>query len=439
MNSIFRDSLPPHRFLVAPSCPAPRSLRSRSTFRLVAVATLAIASAACSDKGSQQPAARAPATVGVVTLQPERQNVVTELPGRTSAFLSAEIRPQVGGIVQKRLFTEGADVKAGQVLYQIDASSFEVAQASAQAALERARATLGTAETNARRNAELVKIDAISRQVFDESQATVVQARSDVAVARANVETARINLGYTRIKAPISGRTATSTVTPGALVTANQATALTTITQNDPLYVDVTQSSTEVLRLKNEMARGRFQRVGDAEARIAIKLEDGSNYAHPGRLQFSGVSVNQTTGAITLRAIVPNPDGLLMPGMYVRAVLQAGVNEQTLLVPQQAVTRDAAGNPSVLLVAAENKLERRRIMTGAAIGSRWEVVSGLAAGDRVLVDGAQRARAGDTVNPVPWQPSPQRAANGSATPSAAGQAPAVAASAPASAPASAAR
>ena len=415
-------------------------MHSHTPFRLVACAAMFLALAACSDKAPQQPATRAPATVGVVTLQPERQNVTTELPGRTSAFLSAEIRPQVGGIVQKRLFTEGADVKAGQVLYQIDPSSFEVAQASAEAALERARAVLGTAETNARRNAELVKIDAISRQVADESQAAAQQARSDVAVARANLETARINLGYTRIKAPISGRTATSTVTPGALVTANQTTALTTITQNDPLYVDVTQSSTEVLRLKSEMAKGRYQKVGNAEARVAIKLEDGSDYAHAGRLQFTGVSVNPTTGAITLRAIVPNPDGLLMPGMYVRAVLQAGVNEQTLLVPQQAVTRDAAGNPSVLLVTADNKLERRRIATGAAIGSRWEIVSGLAAGDRVLVDGAQRARAGDVVNPVPWTPPATRAGSGNGNGKAAAPVQATAsAAAPAGAPASAAR
>ncbi len=437
MNPTRCDRLPLNRPALTPSCPTtvPPG-RSRTGLRLAAAALLALAAAACSDKSAQQPAPRAPATVGVVTLQPERQTVTTELPGRTSAFLTAEIRPQVGGIVQKRLFTEGADVKAGQVLYQIDPASFQVALASAEAALEKARATLGTTETNARRNAELVKIDAISRQVFDESQAAAVQARSDVAVARANLDTARINLGYTAIKAPISGRSSTSTVTPGALVTANQTTALTTITQNDPLYVDVTQSSTEVLRLKNEMARGRYQRVGNAEARITIKLEDGSDYAHPGRLQFSGVSVNPTTGAITLRAIVPNPDGLLMPGMYVRAVLQAGVNEQTLLVPQQSVTRDAAGNPSVLLVTADgNKLERRRITTGAAVGSRWEVVSGLAAGDRVLVDGAQRARAGDTVNPVPWQPS-SKPANGSAAPSGA---PAAAASVPASAPASAAR
>ncbi|MDR6215895.1 efflux RND transporter periplasmic adaptor subunit [Paracidovorax wautersii] len=438
MNPTRCDRLPLNRPALTPSCPTtvPPG-RSRTGLRLAAAALLALAAAACSDKSAQQPAPRAPATVGMVTLQPERQTVTTELPGRTSAFLTAEIRPQVGGIVQKRLFTEGADVKAEQVLYQIDPASFQVALASAEAALEKARATLGTTETNARRNAELVKIDAISRQVFDESQAAAVQARSDVAVARANLDTARINLGYTAIKAPISGRSSTSTVTPGALVTANQTTALTTITQNDPLYVDVTQSSTEVLRLKNEMARGRFQRVGNAEARITIKLEDGSDYAHPGRLQFSGVSVNPTTGAITLRAIVPNPDGLLMPGMYVRAVLQAGVNEQTLLVPQQSVTRDAAGNPSVLLVTADgNKLERRRITTGAAVGSRWEVVSGLAAGDRVLVDGAQRARAGDTVNPVPWQPAPNKAANGSAAPSGA---PAAAASVPASAPASAAR
>jgi membrane fusion protein (multidrug efflux system) len=235
------------------------------------------------------------------------------------------------------------------------------------------------------------------------------------------VEAARINLGYTRIKSPIAGRTTTSTVTPGALVTANQAAALTTVSQVDPLYVDVTQSSTEVLRLKNDLASGRFKREGKDDVRVAIKLDDGSTYPHPGRLQFSGVQVNPGTGAVTLRAVVPNPDGLLMPGMYVRAVLEAGVNEQTLLAPQQAVTRDPAGNAGVLLVTPENKLERRRIVTGAAVGNRWEVLSGLAAGDRVLVDGAQRARAGDTVRPVPWVPKAQGKATAASTPASAAQ------------------
>jgi len=239
---------------------------------------LGLALAGCSDK-APPPAPRGPVEVGVVTVQPERQSVTTELPGRTSAHLVAEIRPQVGGIVQKRLFTEGADVKAGQVLYQLDPAPFEAALASAEASLARAQATAGSAESNARRNAELAKIEAVSRQVSDDSQAAAQQARSDVAVARASVETARINLGYARIRAPISGRTAISTVTPGALVTANQTTALTTISQLDPLYVDVTQSSTEVLRWKTDLAQGRLQRAGEGQARMRLKLEDGSTYA----------------------------------------------------------------------------------------------------------------------------------------------------------------
>ncbi|MBN9573875.1 MAG: efflux RND transporter periplasmic adaptor subunit [Alicycliphilus denitrificans] len=377
---------------------------------MACVLALVLLLAACGDRNAKPAAAEQPPEVGVVTLQPERRVVTTELPGRTTAFLSAEIRPQVGGIVQKRLFIEGARVAAGQVLYQLDPAPYEVALASAQAQLSKARATLNTAQTNARRNAELVKIDAVSRQVYDDSQAAVAQAQSDVGVAAAAVEAARINLGYTRIKSPIAGLTTTSAVTPGALVTANQAAALTTVSQIDPLYVDVTQSSSEVLRLKGDLAAGRFKREGKGDARVAIKLDDGSTYAQEAVLRFSGVQVNPATGAVTLRAVVPNPDGLLMPGMYVRAVLEAGVNEQTLLAPQQAVTRDPAGNPSVLVVTPEDKVERRRIATGAAVGNRWEVLSGLAAGERVLVDGAQRARPGDTVRPVPWVPKTKGAA-----------------------------
>ena len=370
---------------------------------------LGLALAGCSDK-APAPAPRGPVEVGVVTVQPERQSVTTELPGRTSAHLVAEIRPQVGGIVQKRLFTEGADVKAGQVLYQLDPAPFEAALASAQASLGRAQATAGSAESNARRNAELAKIEAVSRQVADDSQAAAQQARSDVAVARASVETARINLGYARIRAPISGRTAISTVTPGALVTANQTTALTTISQLDPLYVDVTQSSTEVLRWKTDLAQGRLQRAGEGQARMRLKLEDGSTYAHPGRLQFSGVTVNPTTGAVTLRGVVPNPDGLLLPGMYVRAVLETGVNEQALLVPQQGVTRDAAGNASVLVANAQDKVERRNIEVGAAVGNRWVATAGMAPGDRVIVDGLQRIQPGDAVKTVEVKSPPQGAA-----------------------------
>lgn len=417
----------------APALELPRWRLATATL-LAAGALLGLA--ACSDKAAQKPAPRGQVQVGVVTLKPERQTVTTELPGRTTAFLSAEIRPQVGGIVQKRLFTEGAQVKAGQVLYQLDASPFEVALGSAQAAQAKARSAVATAQNNARRNAELVKIDAISRQIYDDSQALLAQAQSDLAVATAAVENARINVGYTRIKAPISGRTTTSTVTPGALVTANQTAALTTISQIDPLYVDVTQSTTEVLRLKRDMAQGRFQKMDGGDARITVLLEDGSPYPHPGRLQFSGVNVNPTTGAITLRAVITNPDGLLMPGMYVRAVLQAGVNEQALLVPQQGVTRDAAGNASVLLVGAENKVERRRIQVGDAVGNRWLGTGGIQTGERVVVDGLQRVKVGDTVQPVEVQVQPQ--GQGPARPQAQGSASAAAAAPASSAPAAAA-
>ena len=413
--------------------------RAGAAAAVAACLAAALALAGCGKDGATgaAPAASAPPQVGVVTLQPERQVVTTELPGRTSAWLSAEIRPQVGGIVQKRLFTEGAQVRDGQVLYQLDAAGFEAALAAAEAQLGKARTTLASAESNARRNAELVKIDAISRQLADDSQAAAAQARSEVAVAQAAVQAARINLGYTRIKSPIAGRTSTSSVTPGALVTANQAAALTTVTQTHPLYVDVTQTSTELLRLKSELASGRIQRAEggkDGEARVTIKLDDGSTYPHAGRLQFSGVQVNPGTGAILLRAVVPNPDGLLMPGMYVRAVLEAGAREQALLAPQQSVTRDPAGNASVLVVTPDGKVERRRIVTGAAVDSRWEVLSGLAAGERVLVDGAQRVRPGDAVDAVPWTPRQAPQAAGSVPGPAAAASPPAAASA-ASAPA----
>ena len=383
------------------------------------ILAVAVGLAACSDK-KPAPGPKGPTEVGIVTLQPERQPVKLELPGRTNAFLTAEIRPQVGGIVQKRLFTEGAMVKAGQALYQLDPAPSQAAQSSAQAALAKTLAAVNTAEVNARRNAELVKIEAISRQVYDDSQAVLTQARSDRDVAKASLDTARINVGYTRITAPISGRIGTSSVTPGALVTANQTNALSTIQQLDPLYVDVTQSSADLLRLKADMARGRFQASGAGEAPITLKLEDDSVYAHAGKLQFTGVSVNTGTGAVTLRAIVPNPEGLLMPGMYVRAQLEAGVNERAILVPQQAVTRDTAGNASLLVVNADNKVEKRKLTLETATGNRWQVASGVVAGDRVIVDGLQRIKPGDTVKPVAAKAaSPGAAASASGAASAA--------------------
>ena len=370
---------------------------------LVLALALTGALAACSDKAAPAPDKAAPAKVGVITVQSESQTLTSALPGRTSAFMSAEIRPQISGIVQKRLFTEGTTVKAGQALYQIDPAPYQVAEASAKAALAKAQAQARTAQVNAQRNAELVQIDAISRQAYEESQASAQQSASDVAVAQAALQAARINLGYTRITAPIAGRTGLSSVTPGALVTANQAGVLTTIAQIDPVYVDITQSSTDLLQLKRELAQGRFERVGEGAARITLQLEDGSTYPHAGRLQFTGVNVNPSTGAVTLRAVVPNPDGVLMPGMYVQTLLPTGVSSDALLLPQQAVTRDIAGKASALLVNAEHKVERRPIEVDRAIGNRWMVSAGVAPGDTVIVDGFQRIKVGDTVNPQPVQ------------------------------------
>ena len=364
---------------------------------LLVAAVLALA--ACGDKKAPA-AAPPPPSVGYLNVVLQTQGLHTELAGRTRASQSAEVRPQVSGILQKRLFTEGAVVKAGQPLYEIDARTLEATARSAEAALAKARATAQTARTNAERNAELVKIDAISRQVFDESQAQVAQSAADVAVAQASLENARINLQYSRISAPISGQTELSVVLPGALVTANQAQALTTISQLDPIHVDITQSSAELLELRRQWQAGVFGKVEGSGAPVRLMLEDGSRYPHAGKLQFTGAAVSQTTGAITLRAVFPNPDRVLMPGMYVRAQLATGESSEAIVLPQQAVQRDPAGKPSVQLINAENKIEKRPIRLGQALGAQWLVLEGLKAGDRVMVDGFQKARVGQAVTPV---------------------------------------
>jgi membrane fusion protein (multidrug efflux system) len=376
-----------------------------SRFALLVTALAIAALAGCSRTSVETPtAAKAAAApekeVGAVTLKHETLALSTELPGRTAAPVIAEIRPQVGGILKERLFTEGSQVKAGQVLYQLDPASLQAAHASAQASVRKAESALATARTVAKRNAELVKIDAISRQVFDESQAAEQQAEADLGVARAAEQTTRIQLGYTRITSPITGWAELSTVTPGALVTANQAAAMTTVQQLDPMHVHVTQSSSELLRLKRELASGRLQRANGAEASIQLLLEDGTKYPHAGRLTFSGVTVDAGTGSVTLRAVVPNPDRMLMPGMYVRAVLQEGVNQAALLVPQQAVTRAPDGSASALVIDTENKVAKRPISVGRAVGTQWQVIDGLAAGDRVMMEGSQRVKVGDRVRVV---------------------------------------
>ncbi|MGE8318980.1 MAG: efflux RND transporter periplasmic adaptor subunit [Comamonas sp.] len=374
----------------------------RRAWQIAVAASVAAALLGCGDKKDAKPQAAAKATeVGVMTLQPTRQSLSAELPGRTAAFLSAEIRPQANGIVQKRLFGEGSLVKAGQPLYQLDPRPAQAALQSAQAALNRAKTVAQAQRSTAARNAELVKIDAVSRQVYDDSQAAAAQSAADVQVAEAAVQNARINLDYTRIDSPIAGRVSLSAVTPGALVTANQATALTTVVQLDPMYVDFTQSSTEVLQLQRDLQAGRFQKVDGDQIPVRIRLDDGTEYPHAGKLQFSGVIVNATTGTVTLRARVPNPDGVLMPNMYVQALLPTAVAPDALLVPQQSVTRDLTGRPSVLVVTADDVVDKRTVVLDRALGSQWLVDSGLKAGERVVVEGFQRVKDGDKVSPKP--------------------------------------
>ncbi|MBI1921884.1 MAG: efflux RND transporter periplasmic adaptor subunit [Geobacter sp.] len=364
----------------------------------------------CGRKTTAAPPPAGPPEVGVMVVQPKPVALTTELPGRTAPHLIAEVRPQVSGIIRKRLFTEGSDVKAGQVLYQIDPATYQAAFASAKAAEARAEATMNTVRLKAQRYQDLVKIKAVSQQDNDDTQAALKQAEADVAYARAAVETARINLAYTRVTAPISGRIGRSTVTDGALVTANQPTALATIQQLDSMYVDVTQSSAELLKLKQNLASGLLKKNG-AQARAKLLLEDGSAYPQAGTLKFSEVTVDQSTGSITLRAVFPNPKQTLLPGMFVRAILDEGENPQAILVPQRGVTRDPKGEAMVMTVGAEEKVEPRPIKVARTVGDNWLVSEGLKPGDRVILEGLQKARPGTPVKAVPFGAKPEAAAN----------------------------
>ncbi|MGE8346493.1 efflux RND transporter periplasmic adaptor subunit [Pseudomonas helleri] len=342
------------------------------------------------------PVAQTP-KVQVMTVQPQRQALTTELAGRTQAFMLADIRPQVGGIVQQRLFVEGAEVKAGQALYQIDPAPYKATLTEAQATASKARVTLKSAQATATRNAALVKIDAISQQDNEDAQVSLLTAQAELQVAQAGVDTARINLGYTRITSPLSGRIETSTVTPGALLVAAQTTALTTVQQLDPIYVDITQSTTELLRLKRDLASGALQgNSAEGEAPVLLTLDDGSPYNHAGTLKFSGVAVNQGTGTVTLRAVFANPEHLLLPGMYVRAVLELASDDKAILIPQKAVTRSASGVTSVLVVV-NGKVEQRVLTIDRAVGNQWWVSAGLNAGDQVIIEGGQKVRVGAEV------------------------------------------
>ena len=380
----------------------------------------------CSPSAAPAPATPPAPQVSVLTVQPRQLALKTVLPGRTAPTLIAEVRPQVTGLVQARNFQEGAVVKAGAALYQLDPASYQAAYDSAKAALARADASRATARLKAARSKELVALKFVSQQDYDEAAAALQLAEADVLAATAAVETARINLGYTKVTAPISGRIGKSIVTPGALVTANQATALATIQQLNPIYVDVTQSSADVLRLKRAFAKGELKKTLADGARVALVFDDETRYAHEGSLQFSDVTVDPTTGAITVRALFPNPQGDLLPGMYVRAVLEEGVRDNAIVVPQQAVARDNKGDPIALVVGADGKVEQRKLQTTRTVGSDWLIDAGLKAGDRVIVEGLQRARPGALVQAVeaaPAQVAPANAAAPAATEAAAGKGP----------------
>ncbi|MFS7239217.1 efflux RND transporter periplasmic adaptor subunit [Serratia proteamaculans] len=325
--------------------------------------------------------------VGVVTVKPKSVQLSSEFPGRTNAFLIAEVRPQVSGVLLKREFREGSNVSAGQVLYQIDPAPY-------RATLARAEASLGSAKLLFERYQRLVQTHAISQQQRDD-------ARSQYLQAKAVVESARIDLNYTRIAAPISGHIGRSTVTQGALVTASQTTALATIQQLDPIYVDITQPATTLLELKENLTSGQLKSAGKGQAEIRVMLDNGRIYPHPGTLQFSEVSVDESTGAVTLRAVVPNPEGILLPGMFVRAQLQEGVSEQALLIPQRSVTRDTQGKANALILDDEDRVLQRSLVTERSIDGQWLIRDGLHVGDRVIVDGIQKVQPGMQVKPMP--------------------------------------
>jgi len=357
----------------------------------------------CGDPPGGPPPAEGMPEMAVTTVRTQPIVLTKELPGRTVPYLIAEVRPQVGGIVQSRKFQEGAEVKAGETLYQIDPAAYQASYDNAVAALGKANATLRTARLKADRYRELVADAAVSRQDNDDAASALGEARADVAAEKANVESARINLAYAKVDAPISGRIGKSSVTPGALVTASQSTALATIQQLDPIYVDVTQPSASLLKLKQAMARGELAKTGDGAAKVKLLLEDGSAYPLEGRLEFSDITVEQSTGAITVRAVFPNPHADLLPGMYVRAVLQEGVQKDGLLIPQRAVARNSAGKPVAYVVGPDNTLQLRTLETERTMGDQWVVRSGLEPGDQLVVEGLPRARDGEKVKVVPWQ------------------------------------
>ena len=363
----------------------------------------AVAAAGCARR--QAPPPMGPVEVSTVTVHAERVVLTTELPGRTCAYLIAEIRPQVNGIIQNRHFEEGKDVREGSLLYQIDPAPYQAAYDQAKATLAVAEANLPATRSRAERLSGLVEIHAVGQQDYDDAQAALLRAEAGVASAKAAVESARINLSYTPLKAPITGRIGRSAVTVGAMVTAYQPAALAVIQKLDPIYVDVTQASADLLRLRRDLESGQLKTSGSVR-KVKLLLEDGTPYPHEGTLQFRDVTVDATTGSVILRMVFPNPDYTLLPGMFVRATVEEGVSEKAVLAPQQGVSRDAKGNATALVVGKDGKVEERSLELDRAMGDRWLVTAGLADGDQVIVEGLQKIRASVPVKPVPFVPRP---------------------------------
>ncbi|AMO98725.1 acriflavine resistance protein A [Collimonas arenae] len=374
---------------------------SRLTRITLAVAVLT-AVAACGKKPEAQ--VPPPPGVSVITIAPERLSLTTELPGRLEATRVAQIGARAAGIVLKRSFREGSDVKAGQVLYLIDPAPLQAAYDNAQATLAKAEANLTTATLKAQRYKPLVDVNAVSKQDYDDTVAAQKQAAADVASAKAARQTASLNLGYATVTSPISGRIGKALVTEGALVGQGEVTQLATVQQIDPIYVNLTQSSTDILKLQDAMRNGQLQSAGQGQAKVTLKTEDGRVYPQSGKLLFSDLTVDPNTGSVTLRAEFPNPDHNLLPGMYVRAKLEQAVNDSALTVPQQAVQRDLNG-ASVFVVGADNKVSVRPVVADKAQGDKWIVSEGLKSGDKVIVDGLQKVKPGAVVNPSPWNPA----------------------------------
>ncbi len=376
----------------------PKRNKARALARTASMALAALLLAAC---GRDQDGPPPPPEVSIITLKPRAVQITDQLPGRTTAFRVAEVRPQVTGVVQKRLFAEGTEVRAGDQLFQIDAGSYRAALSSAEAALKRAEAQAVTAKLLAERYAPLIAANAVSKQENDEAIAASARAEADVASARAAVEAARINVVYTQVLSPISGQIGRTLVTEGALVTSGQQAPLATVQQLDPIYVDITQSSTEMLRLQRQFANGELVKDDKNQAEVSLTLEDGSVYPERGRLKVSEASVDPSTGSVVLRAVFPNPRRELLPGMFVRAQLTQGTRAAALMVPQRGVSHNPRGEATVLIVDGEDKVAERVVTADRAINGEWLITAGLAPGDRVIVDGLQKAKPGSLVKAVP--------------------------------------